>query len=222
MFEFPSRWLRFPRANGAQRLLGELSALTVTLAESGQTWNVRKVRGQPAHTTAAWTLPVSSAPTLDDALELVDMADPPQGWRYDNGRWVRTQGDTALCVVRDADIPVWHVRLDENPVGQKTFATSDAARRWCEVRSCKVTVGGSVRGAKPRKESAATTKLPEVRATTAERAQIKALSERLQLTQSDLTRAALRFVAAHTGTGGALDLRVQDGEPTFYLRTSNA
>lgn len=211
-----TNWSRYPRTNTAVR------------GDSGERITIMGQRGgwvAMVGTNSVMFDPGAEA-SLDDAIDVVDTLFPPPGWtRSDDCRTLHAEewSRVGWTVAKGEDGP-WRVWRSASPSDDaarvqattKTFKSADRARKWAEIRLDRTSA--NLRGPRPRAADRAVRTLPDVRVTEQERADAVALAERLGLSFSDLARAALTFIKAHTEAEGTVQLERAGTSVKFKLR----
>lgn len=207
-----SSWTRYPRTKTAVR--GE-NGDRITLMQQRDQWVAFVGKDQVVLDTGAGL-------DLDGAVELVDQIYVPEGWDFDPGQcmWKRpgwacsrdVQGDWRVFRL---DVLGAAANSDGVPASAKTFKSADRARRWAEIRLDRTTL--NLRGPRPRATQRANMTLPDVRVTESERAEAVDLAARLNLSYSDLARAALELVRRECVEGGALKLTRTGAKISFSV-----
>lgn len=207
-----SSWTRYPRTKTAVR--GE-NGDRITLMQQREQWIAFVGKEQVV-------LDAGVGLDLDGAVELVDQIYVPEGWDFNPSLYVWSrpgwacrrdeQGDWRVFRV---DVPGAAEGADGVPASAKTFKSADRARRWAEIRLDRTTL--NLRGPRPRATQRANMTLPDVRVTEGERAEAVELASRLNLSYSDLARAALELVKRECVEGGTLKLTRAGSKISFSV-----
>ena len=198
-----THWTRYPKTRTAVR--GENGdRITLMLQRGGWVALV----GTNSH-----YLEASTSLSLDEVIVIVDQLFPPAGWLLEGGALtgVSPTWSRPGWSIWEHEAGAWYVgrvRANSDEVAvratSKVFKTADRARSWVEVRLERTNM--NLRGPRPRAEERAVKTFPDVRVTQAERDAAVAMSSRLQVSFSDLARAALKFIEAETAEGGRITL----------------
>jgi len=203
-----TRWLRTPRTAHAARSDG------IVVWHEGHGWHIT-VRGEPC----AFIPEEPSPANLEYCIAKADEVNPPEPWALEDGVW-----KASVWRVQSTDGLTWTVSRELNGklelASRQPFVSADRARRWAELRFDRGSAG--LRGPKPRAGARAKAKLPDVRVTVDERDRVLTVLERVDMSYSELVRAAVYWAEENlTGASPAWQVeRLDNGVTRFVRRTS--
>jgi len=159
---------------------------------------------------------VGSASTKEDAILYCDsVVAVPDGWKVADQIWVSTY--SASWEVRRLPGRGCGVYRNGERACVLDFQTPDRARRWAEIRLDR-SDEAALRGPAPRQGKRADDKLPDVRATSEEKAAAAETVKRLGVSYSEFVRASLLWAVENildTETAKWRVERPERGVPRF-------
>lgn len=157
---------------------------------------------------------ITTASTKEDAILYCDsVVAVPYGWKVVDQIWTSTYSGS--WVVKRLPGQGYGVYRNGERACVLDFQTPDRARRWAEIRLDR-SDDAALRGPAPRQGKRANDKLPDVRATSEEKAAAAETVKRLGVSYSEFVRSALSWAAENVLEAEAWKVeRDERGVPRF-------